>query len=109
MFRNFTSTVPTVDHAQSPTPIPLDEARELIGRYPDLSGAETDRLISLYRAFSALEMALVLSDKVLAPRLDRFAADFRSKIRPPFRHYAALLLYAVLGVASLAWAAAVAS
>ena len=63
---------------------------------PNLSEAEIARLINLYREFSALDTALVLSDATLAPRLDRFTAEHRSKVRPPFRQYAGLLFYTVL-------------
>jgi hypothetical protein len=93
---------------QPAAPRPFDEARELIRRYPDLSDGELDRLIDLYRQFSALDMAFVLSDDELAPRLDRFSADHRSKIRLPFRQYAGLTAYAVATLAVVAWAIAVA-
>ena len=63
----------------------------------------------MYRDLSALDMALMLSDEKLAPNLDRFSADHRSKIRTPFRQYAALVAYAVAGVAAIVWAAAVSS
>jgi hypothetical protein len=51
-------------------------------------------------------MALILSDEKLAPGLDRFSADHRSSIRTPFRQYAALVGYAVLGLTVVAWAVA---
>jgi hypothetical protein len=88
---------------------PADEARELISRYPNLSETELARLINLYRELSARDMALMLSDERLAPSLDRFSTDHRSRIRTPFRQYAALVGYALIGVAALAWAAAFAS
>ena len=95
---------------QPRTPLrPLDEARELIGRYPNLSEMELARLINAYREFSALDMALMLSDEKLAPSLDRFSADHRSKIRKPLRHYAGLVGYAVMGLAVLVWAIAFAT
>lgn len=86
-------------------PPPLDEARELIGRYPNVSEIELARLINLYRGLSSLDMALLLSDSSVAPGLDRFSTDHRSKIRTPFRQYAALVAYAVVGIAVLLWAA----
>lgn len=85
-----------------------EQARALIGRYPNLSEIELARLINLYREFSALDTALMLSDEALAPRLDRFTAEHRSRVRPPFRQYAGLLFYTVLTMAALAWAVAVA-
>lgn len=87
-----------------PAGAPLEEARELIARYPGLSEIELARLINLYRGFSALDMALLLSDERLAPRLDRFSNEHRSKIRTPFRQYAGLLMYAVVTLAVVVWA-----
>ena len=75
----------------------------------NLSETDLARLINLYRQLSALEMALMLSDDKLAPKLDRFSADHRMEFRTPFRQYAALVGYAVAGVAAVAWAAMSAS
>jgi hypothetical protein len=83
---------------------PLDQARELVARYPNLSEIELARLIDLYRHFSALDMALLLSDEKIAPRLDCFSSENRSKIRPPFRQYAGLMAYAFLTLSVVAWA-----
>jgi len=107
MFQNVSANAFQVEQPQSQPPRPLDESRKLITRYPNLSEIELARLINLYRDLSALEMALMLSDEKLASKLDRFSADHRSKIRTPFRHYAALVVYAVMGIAAVAWAAAV--
>ena len=109
MFQEFSAKALAVDPPQAPAPRPLEEARELISRYPNLSETDLARLINLYRELSALDMALILSDEKLAPNLDRFSADHRSKIRTPFRQYAALVGYAVVGVAAVAWAAMSAS
>jgi hypothetical protein len=104
MFQSLSAKALSFEQPQSPALRPLDEARELIGRYPNLSEIELARLINLYREMSALEMALMLSDKKLAPSLDRFSADNRSRIRRPFHEYAALVAYAVIGLAVVAWA-----
>jgi hypothetical protein len=106
MFQDFSAKVVSFEEPQSPADSPLADARDLIARYPNLSEIELARLVSLYRDLSALDVGLMLSDERLAPRLDRFSADHRSRIRPPFRHYAALVGYAVLGVVAVAWAAA---
>jgi hypothetical protein len=106
VFRSFNvSTLPF----EEPGPRPLDEARELIGRYPNLSELELARLINLYRELSALDAALILSDEKLTSNLDRFSADHRSKIRTPFRQYAALVAYAVVGIFVVVWATVFAS
>jgi len=109
MFQDLSAKALSFEPPQPVAPRPLDEARELISRYPALSEMELARLINLYRGFSALDMALALSDEELAPRLDRFSTDHRSRVRKPFRHYAGLLAYAVIGLAVLAWAVAFAS
>jgi|1186.fasta_scaffold375047_2 hypothetical protein len=105
MFQEFSAKALAVDPSQAPAPRPLEEARELISRYPNLSETDLARLINVYRQLSALDMALMLSDEKLQPKLDRFSADHRSKIRTPFRQYAALVAYAVAGVAAVTWAA----
>ena len=104
MFQNFNAKALAFEPPQPAAPRPLDEARGLIERYPNLSETDLARLINLYRELPALDMALMLSDEQLAPRLDRFSADHRSKIRTPFRHYAALVAYAIVGLAVVAWA-----
>jgi len=82
-----------------------DEAATLLSRYPNLSEIELARLINAHRRLSALDMAFMLSDEELGPRLHRFSAEHRSALRAPFRHYAALIVYAALAVAAVAWAA----
>ena len=109
MFHNFNPIAVPAEAPQWRAARPADEARELISRYPSLSETELARLINLYRQLSALDMALMLSDQHVAPNLDRFSADHRAKVRPPFRHYAALLIYGAVGLAVLAWAIARAS
>jgi hypothetical protein len=109
MFQSFNSSALPFEQPQSGHPSPLDEARELVGRYPGLSETELARLINLYRGLSALDMALMLSDEKVAPNLDRFSTDHRSKITTPFRQYAALVAYAVAALAVVAWAAMTAS
>jgi hypothetical protein len=109
MFQDFSARALPPDHPQSAATMRREEAAGLIRRYPNLSEAELARLINLYREFSALDMALTMSDEELAPKLDRFSADHRAKIRTPFRQYAALILYLVLTIIALAWAASVAS
>ena len=102
MFQEFGAKALTIDQ-QPAAPTPREEAAALIRRYPNLSETELARLINLYRGFSALDMALILSDEQLTPNLDRFSRDHRSKIRTPFRQYAALVGYAIIAVVALAW------
>jgi len=109
MFQTISAKALPFEQPLSPAPRPVDEARELISRYPNLSETALARLINLYRGRSALDVALMLSDEKLASRMDRFSADNRSRIRTPFRQYAALVAYAFVGVAVITWAAAFAS
>jgi hypothetical protein len=107
MFHPVATEPPSTTTAE-PIGTPHEQARELLARYPNLSETELARLINLYRGFSALDTALILSDDELAPTLARFRAEHRSRVRPPFRQYAGLLAYTVLTLAAVAWAIVVA-
>ena len=104
MFQTFSSSEFPIERSRNDRPRLIDEARGLIGRYPNLSEVELARLINLYRELSALDLALMLSDEELASSFDQFSADHRSKIRTPFRQYAALVACAGVGVAVVVWA-----
>ena len=104
MFQDFSTKPLALEPPEPAGSRPLDQARELIGRYPNISETDLARLINLYRELSAFDMAFMLSDEKLAPNLDRFSSDHRSKIRTPFRQYAALVGYAVLTIGAVAWA-----
>ena len=80
---------------------------DLIARYPFLSPLEVELAIGLYRRLSALDMALMLSDYELAPKLDRFYKDHWRKLKTPFRQYAMLLVIALAGIALAVWAGTV--
>jgi hypothetical protein len=81
------------------------QAVELIARYPNLSDFELARVINLYRELSALDMALMLSDEELAPKLDNFFKDHGRRLRTPLRQYAALVAIAAAGIIVAVWAA----
>ena len=85
------------------------EAAELVSRYPDLTGDELAHLIEMFPRLPAVDVALMLSDEVLAPRLNAFSRDHRSKLRTPFREYAVFVAIAFVGIVVTAWAASVAS
>lgn len=108
MIQSLTPKAFSFEDSRSPDPRASDEVRDLIERYPNLSEIELVRLINLYRELSSLNMALMLSDENLAPKLDGFSREHRSKIRTPFHQYAALLGYALIGIAVFAWAIAAA-
>ncbi len=109
MFQDFAARPYAFSEAEPLRRPAAEEATELIARYPNLGEIELARLINLYRDFSALDSALIISDRRLGPRLDRFCADHRSKLSVPFRQYAALVLYGVLTIGAVIWAWAVAS
>ena len=107
MFHDFAASALAASDAD-PIGTRQEQARLLIARYPNLSETELARLINLYREFSALDTALVLSDDALSSHLDRFTSEHRSEVRPPFRQYAGLLFYTVLTLAAVVWAISVA-
>lgn len=81
-----------------------NEAVVLVRRYPDLSAAETDRLVEIYPKLPVLQLALMASDEELAPRLDAFRRDHARRLRTPARDLAALLSPVFLLAVVLAWA-----
>ena len=78
-------------------------AVELIERYPRVTEPQLEALIATFRRLSALDVALILSDEDLAPKLDAFRRDHASRIRTPFRQYAVLFAIAVLGLLVVLW------
>lgn len=106
MFQDFSGAASARGRAQPPGSPSLEQAAELIGRYPKLSEIELARLINLYRQLSALDVALMIADEQLAPRLERFVGEHRSELRTPFRQYAVLVAIAVLGFVLMAWVVA---
>lgn len=102
MFQDFGPKALAHDRAEQRAA--AEQAAELIARYPDLSAAELARAIKSYRQLSALDMALMISDDALAPKLDRFYRDNWRKLRTPFSQYAVLLAIAVAGIILAIWA-----
>jgi hypothetical protein len=86
--------------------IPAQHFAGLVGRYPNLSEVELARMINLYRELSALDLALMIADESLGPKVDRFFTDHRSKLRTPFRQYAVLAAIGILGLAVTIWTVA---
>ena len=109
MIQDITARQFAFSQVEPPRRPAVEESAELIDRYPNLSETELARLINLYRGFSALDSALIISDRSLGFKFDRFCADHRSKLGAPFRQYAALILYGVLTIGAVIWAWAVAS
>ena len=103
MFQEIGAAASARGRAQAPGSLSLEQAAELIGRYPNLSEIELARVINIYRELSALDVALMISDEQLALKLDRFVGDHRSKLRPPFRQYAVFVAIAVAAVTLVVW------
>jgi hypothetical protein len=104
MFQDFGRTALISRPAEPLARDTAGQVAELVARYPNLSEIELARLINLYGDLSALDMALMISDTELAPRLDSFFNDHRSRLRTPFRQYAALVVVAALGICIAVWA-----
>jgi len=104
MFQNFATKAPAGRQAEPSATDAAGQAALLIWRYPNLSEIELARLINLYRQLSALDMALMISDQHLAPKLDRFFIDHRDQLRTPIRQYAALMAIAAIGITVVIWA-----
>ena len=68
-------------------------AVDLVDRYPDLAGVELARLIDLYRQLSAVDIALMLSDQTLGPKLQLLPGS-KASHPSPLRYYAFLLVFA---------------
>ena len=67
-----------------------ERAAELISRYPDLSKSQTGDLVSLFPRLSALDLALMMSDDDLAPKLEAFYAAHRQEMSPSLTDYAVI-------------------
>ena len=76
---------------------------DLFERYPHVSDRELDHLIAVFPRLPALDVALMLSDEDLAPKLTAFRRDHHKRIRTPFRDYAVLIGIAVVGTAVSIW------
>lgn len=78
---------------------------ELISRYPNLSEAQIEHLIGVFPRLGALDVALMMSDDNLGPRLDAFCSAHRELISPSLADYAVigaiLALPAMLAVAAM--------
>lgn len=105
MYQDFTTTTFMGRPVGPPAADPASEVASLISRYPNLSETELARLINLYRALPILDMALMMSDQSLAPKLDGFVNDHRRRLRAPVKEYAMLLIIGLAGIAVVLWAA----
>ncbi len=83
----------------------VNEASELIGRYPKLERGEVDHLVAIFPRLPSLDVALMLSDGAIGPRAERFMRDHRRRLRirmkdifgllSPFLLFIAVMLAAI--------------
>lgn len=77
-------------------------AAELVSRYPGLSRQQIDELVALFPRLGAADVALMMADETLAPRLDAFCAAHRELLSPSLADYAVIGAIISLPLAVLA-------
>ena len=68
----------------------------LIRRYPDLSSAELSELHRHFGRLRALDLAIMMSDEELSPRLEAYCSLHGRMYRPPLAGYFLLLAFIAL-------------
>ena len=74
--------------ASAPRSNVYQRVAELVSRYPDLSRPQIDELAEIFPRLRAMDVALMMGDKKLAPRLDAFCAANRDLVSPSLADYA---------------------
>lgn len=69
---------------------PQARAAELLASYPDLAKPQLDELIAMFPRLSALDLALMMSDDQVGPRLEAFCATHRERLGPSLADYAVI-------------------
>ena len=82
------------------------EVEALVMRYPHLSEEEMDRLVEIYPQLAMLDVALMTSDEAVAPKLDHFVRDNKSRLRTPLSHILWLAALPGAAIAAALWALA---
>jgi hypothetical protein len=80
-----------------------NEAEQLVARYPRLEPAEVDRLVEIYPRLGNVDVALMISDEQLGPKLESFSRAQRHRLRMPPMHLFGLLSPFLLFVVVMAW------
>ena len=83
---------PSFSPASPARPFPFSPARaaELVRRYPNLGRAQIDELVALLPRLNARDVALMIADEDLAPRLDAFWTTHRDLLSPSLSDYAVI-------------------
>lgn len=75
---------------------------ELISRYPDLSKPQLEQAIGLFSRLQAFDIALMMSDDELAPKLERFCSDHRKRVGASVPDILVVCALVILPIALLA-------
>lgn len=81
----------------------LSLVQAVLRQYPDVSRDEIHLLIAAYPRLSAVDLAHILSDLELAPKLEHFSRDHKSVTRTPLRDYVLFIVIAALSIAIIVW------
>ena len=77
-------------------------AAELVSRYPSLSRPQIDELAGLFPRLGAMDVALMMADERLAPRLEAFCSANRDLVSPSLADYAVIAAIMALPLVILA-------
>src|SRR5688572_33023171 len=89
----FSRPAPTRRIPRSPA-----HAAALVRRYPNLSRAQIDELAAVLQRLNARDVALMIADEELAPRLDAFWTTHRDLLSPSLSDYAVIAVILLLPV-----------
>lgn len=75
-----------------------EQASDLLRRYPQISNEECEVLLQTLRQLSNVDIALMLSDSDISPKLKLFRSEHKHGTKIPFRDYAALIILGIIGL-----------
>ena len=78
------------------------QAADLLARYPQVSDAETNLILTFLRTGRPLDVGMLTADEKLKPQLDRFMLDHGKRLRVSFAEGAALVA-GIVGFLLLCW------
>lgn len=78
------------------------QAADLLARYPQVSDAETNLILTFLRTGRHLDVGMLTADEKLKPQLDRFMLDHGKRLRVSFAEGAALVA-GIVGFLLLCW------
>jgi hypothetical protein len=91
-----TSNLRSPSEDGDPDPGNAKRIADCLRRYPAISDLERTVLIGGLPQLSNLDIAFMLSDPEVGPKLERFRAEHKRQTRLPFRDYAALLVLIIV-------------